>query len=136
MVCMFLLSVLVSYPIGIPVALLVLLFRRRRALDDTCDVACAACNASELENPTSEFVPVFHEAHLQHELSAREPREFLRKGLHMPNAVCLFVCSLTSYSAPRRYCCMNDSPCRMNSLFTLLTRSSALLCCGACIISS
>ena len=75
------------YPIGIPVALLTLLFRQRRALDDTCDVACAACNTSELEDPASEFVPIFHESHLQHELSARDPRDFLRKGLHMPNAV-------------------------------------------------
>ncbi len=55
-------------------------YRNRRALDDTCDPACAACNAAEMEDSTSEFVPVFHAQHLRHELSATEPREYLTRG--------------------------------------------------------
>ena len=73
------------YPVGIPVLFVVLLYRSRRATDDTCDEACAMCNVGELEDPASSFVPVFHEKHLKHELDAKDARAYLRHRFHMPN---------------------------------------------------
>jgi len=75
------------YPVGIPIVLFVILYRSRKKLDDSCDVACAACNVAELDDPKSEFVPVFHTHHLKHELVASSEREYLKLGYHMPNAV-------------------------------------------------